>query len=258
VRILLTNDDGIGADGLRALEEVFGSAGTEVWVMAPAEEQSGTSHAVTLRKPLYINDEGPKRYSITGTPADAVNIGVNRVMKGVRPDLVVSGVNRGANLGCDVHYSGTAAAAREGALLGIDSIAVSLDTRLDRPDFGFSARLALRLSELIHATTLPPRTFINVNVPRLAEAEIKGVKVTTMGVRQYDNVVREEEGEDGAVGYSIGGEPLGGAPIPDSDIIAVEDGYVSITPLRLDLTNDCAMEWLQSKLDGGGRLMDDG
>jgi len=235
VRVLLTNDDGIGADGLLALEDVFVSSGAEVWVMAPAEEQSGTSHAVTLRKPLYINEEGPKRYSITGTPADAVNIGVNRVMK-----------------------SGTAAAAREGALLGIDSIAVSLNTRLDRPDFGFSARLALRLSELIHATTLPPRTFINVNVPRLAEAEIKGVKVTTMGVRQYDNVVREEEGEDGAVGYSIGGEPLGGAPIPDSDIIAVEDGYVSITPLRLDLTNDCAMEWLQSKLDGGGRLMDDG
>jgi len=254
LRVLVTNDDGIEAAGLLALESALREAGFEVTAAAPDQERSGSSHSVSLRKPLRMRELGGERYAVSGTPVDAVHIAVNHILRGKRPALVISGINRGANLGCDIHYSGTVSAAREGAILGVPSLAISLETDKEDPDFGNAARFACFLAEFIREHGLPERTFLNVNLPDLPEAEIKGVQVTAQGVRQYDNIIQRRPDENGDSAFWLGGMPQGGARIPGSDIVAVDEGYISVTPLRLDLTREDALGWLTERLsDQEGR-----
>ncbi len=248
MRVLVTNDDGIEAEGLIALEKALAGAGTEVIVVAPDEERSASSHSVSLRKPIRLKERTRNRFAICGTPVDTVHIAINHLLKNRMPDLVVSGINRGANLGCDIHYSGTVGAAREASILGLRSLAVSLDTVNPHPDFGYAANMAVDMAKLVFENGLPPRTILNMNLPDLSPEKIKGIKVTRQGVRKYDSMIQENEDKNGDTCYMLSGGVIGGEPIPESDIVAVEQGYISITPLRLDLTNDCVIEWLKERI----------
>ena len=250
-RVLLTNDDGIEAPGLESLAQAVAAAGWEALVAAPDGERSASSHSMSLRKPLRVMAAGPNRFAVSGTPADTVNIALNHLFRDHPPKLVVSGVNKGANLACDVNYSGTVAAAREGLMLGVPSFAVSLNSHRPEADFGPSCRVALFISRLILEHGLPPRTFLNVNLPDLPSSEIKGLKTTIQGKRRYENVIHVRDDPFGEKYYWVGGQPHGGEPIPDSDIVAVEAGFVSVTPLRLDLTERHALAWLAERLGQG-------
>lgn len=235
MRILLSNDDGVHAAGLRALAAAF--AGDEVWVVAPDREQSATSHSISLHRPLRIHEVAERWWSVDGTPTDAVYCALHHVLKGRPVDLVVSGINHGPNLANDVHYSGTVAAAMEGALLGVTSIAVSLASPPPH-DFGEAARFAAALARTIAAAPPAPGTLLlNVNVP---PGPVRGFRVAPLGKRTYGNAVIEKTDPRGRRYYWIGGE--GGAQnedIPGSDCNTVlVDGLASVTPLRLDSTHD--------------------
>jgi 5'-nucleotidase len=234
VRILLSNDDGVHAAGLRALAAAF--AGDEVWVVAPDREQSASSHAISLHRPLRVHELSPRRWSVDGTPTDAVYVGLHHVLKGQRVDLVVSGINHGPNLANDVHYSGTVAAAMEGALLGVNALAISLASAPPH-DFTEAARFAAALARRVAAAPLTPGTLLlNVNVP---PGPVRGFRLAPLGKRTYGNAVVEKVDPRGRRYYWIGGE--GGAQnedIPGSDCNTVlVDGLASVTPLRLDSTH---------------------
>jgi 5'-nucleotidase len=230
VRVLLSNDDGVHARGLRALAEAF--AGEEVWIVAPDREQSAASHAISLHRPLRIGEVGPRRFSVDGTPTDAVYVGMNLILKGRRPDVVIAGVNHGPNLGNDVLYSGTVAAAMEGALLGCHAVAVSLAAPPPH-DFHAAAAFAAALARRLAREPSPSPMLLNVNVP---PGPIKGYRVVRLGRRTYGEEVVEKTDPRGRKYYWIGGE--GGVrheDIPDSDCNAVfAEGKVAVTPLHLD------------------------
>jgi 5'-nucleotidase len=242
VRVLLSNDDGVHAGGLRALASAFAS--DEVWVVAPDREQSASSHAISLHRPLRMIEVAPRWYAVDGTPTDAVYMGLNLVLRDARPDVVISGVNHGANLGNDVHYSGTVAAAMEGALLGVPAIAVSLAAPPPH-DFAEAARFTVALARQLVASAPPAPLLLNVNVPA---GRIRGYRFTRLGRRTYGNDVVEKTDPRGRKYYWIGGE--GGArneDIPGSDCNAVQlDGLVAVTPLHLDSTHDAVLQQLRS------------
>lgn len=236
MRILLSNDDGVHAAGLRALAAAF--AGDEVWVVAPDREQSASSHAISLHRPLRVHEVTPRWWSVDGTPTDAVYVGLHHVLKGKLVDLVVSGINHGPNLANDVHYSGTVAAAMEGALLGVRALAISLAAPPPH-DFTEAARFAAALARRVAAAPPAPQEetlLLNVNVP---PGPVRGFRVTPLGRRTYGNTVVEKIDPRGRRYYWIGGE--GGAQnddIPGSDCNTVLiDGLASVTPLRLDSTS---------------------
>jgi len=241
VRVLLSNDDGVHAEGLRALAAAF--AGDEVWVVAPDREQSASSHSISLHRPLRVTEVRPRWYAVDGTPTDAVYMGLCLVMRAARPDLVVSGINHGPNLGNDVHYSGTVAAAMEGALLGVNSVAVSLAAPPPH-DFTEAARFAAALAREVVARRSDAPLLLNVNVPA---GPVKGYRLTRLGRRTYGNDVVEKTDPRGRKYYWIGGE--GGArneDIPGSDCNAVLlDGLAAVTPLQLDSTHDAVLEGLR-------------
>ncbi|MCK6528160.1 5'/3'-nucleotidase SurE [Myxococcota bacterium] len=232
--LLLTNDDGYGSPGLRALEEALAPLG-EIWVVAPEREQSAMSHALTLHKPLRLNSLSARQHAVSGTPTDCVFLAVNHLLRDRPPALVVSGINRGANLGDDVSYSGTVSAALEAALMGLPSIAISHVGYHDR-DYGPAAAFAARLAAAVLASPLPPRTYLNVNVPDLPGERIRGVKATILGKRSYGNQVIEATDPRGKRYYWIGGSDVSHADVPGSDCNAVDAGYVSVTPLTTDPT----------------------
>jgi 5'-nucleotidase len=234
MRILVSNDDGIRAAGIRALEEALQPLG-DVWVVAPDREQSAASHSLSLYRPLRVETLDDRHYAVDGTPTDAVNLAINGIMK-QKPDLVVSGINHGGNLGDDITYSGTVSAAMEGRLLGAPAIAVSLASR-DARDFSTAAAFAARLAAAVLANGLPLDTLLNVNVPALPAAELRGYKVTRQGKRRYGDAIVEHLDPRGRKYYWIGGDDLGFEPADGTDCTAVADGYISITPLHLDLTN---------------------
>ena len=238
--ILVTNDDGIHAPGLTALMEALQDLG-EVHVIAPDREQSAVGHALTLHRPLRVDRVGERRLAVNGTPSDCVNLAVLGLLPHP-PALVVSGINQGSNLGDDVTYSGTVSAAMEGVLLGVPSIAVSLE----RPDAGFAeaARIARLVAARVLVEGLAPKTLLNVNVPGVAP---KGIRVTQLGRRVYKERISEQTDPRGRTYYWIGaGPPLWDAG-ETTDIAAVHDGYASVTPLHLDLTDYNALsrmtEW---------------
>jgi 5'-nucleotidase len=240
VRVLLSNDDGVHAAGLRALAAAF--EGDEVWVCAPDREQSASAHAISLHRPLRLHEVAHRWFAVDGTPTDAVYVGMNLLLEASWPDVVVSGVNHGPNLGNDVHYSGTVAAAMEAALLGVPAIAVSLAAPPPH-DFTQAARLAVELARALVATRPAQPVLLNVNVPA---GLVRGWRLARLGKRTYGNQVVTKTDPRGRRYYWIGGE--GGAvnhDIPGSDCNAVmEEGLASVTPLHLDATDGAEFEKL--------------
>ena len=243
MRILLTNDDGVNAQGLKLLEAVAARFSDDVWVVAPTEEQSGSGHSLTLTMPIRLRKLGERRFCVTGTPTDAVMMGLAEVMKEAPPDLVLSGINRGANLGEDVTYSGTVSAAMEGALAGIPSIALSQcyarQGMGDTVPFGAAEAWAERVLGPLLETPLAARTLVNVNFPALAADEVRGIRVVRQGLRDYGRL-RIVRGTDprGYDYYWFGLGPMIETPGHMTDLEAIADGYVSVTPLHLDLTHE--------------------
>ncbi len=239
--ILVSNDDGIQSEGIKALADALDHLG-EVYVMAPDRERSAQSHALTLHYPLRVEEVEPRWLSVDGTPTDCVNLGVNcRTLIPRRPDIIVSGINKGGNLADDITYSGTVAAAIEGTLLGIPSVALSLVGR-SHYDFKPAARFAARVVEKIAQHGMPADTLLNINVPNIPASEIRGAMVTKMGKREYGDSIVEKVDPRGKKYYWIGGDELRHLEVEGSDISAVLSGHVSVTPLHLDLTQYRALE----------------
>jgi 5'-nucleotidase len=229
-RILVTNDDGYRSEGILVLGDALRPLG-DVTIVAPMTEASAIGHALTLRHPLRLEHISDKVFAVDGTPTDCVNIAVTQIFRGL-PDLVVSGINKGWNLGDDVTYSGTVSGALEAALLGIPAMAVSL--RLSRAfDFSHAARAAAVLGESLLETPLPSRTFLNINVPK---GEPKGYRVTVQAKRNHITSVAERHDPKGRPYYWIEEGEDTWHPHDRSDYQAVQDGYVSVTPLHPDLT----------------------
>jgi 5'-nucleotidase len=235
--ILITNDDGFGAEGLKALEESLSDLG-DVWVVAPDREQSGQGHALTLNHPLRLERRGPRHVAVQGTPTDCIYLGVNQILPG-RPSLVASGINRGTNLGDDITYSGTVSAAFEATLMNVPAFAISQQSWEGRIDYERASRFARTLSEEVLGRGLPPDTLLNVNVPHVPA---RGVRVTRQGKRLYPGGVIERRDPKGRTYYWIGGAPAEWEADPESDFAALEEGFISLTPLHLDLTNHRVLE----------------
>jgi len=243
--ILVTNDDGIHSQGLVSLANALEGVG-EVTVVAPDREKSAASHALTLHRPLRLNAWRDGYYMVNGTPADCVYLGVVELLD-TKPDLLVSGINRGANVGDDVTYSGTIAAAFEGTILGIPSFAISL-VGSQPYDFGNASRVAIKIAEKILDNGLPKDTLLNVNVP---SGEIAGVRTTRQGKHIYEELVHEGIDPRGGKYYWIGsGEAPHVDQGADTDYMAVRGGYVSVCPLHLDLTHYEALEPLRQEWEG--------
>lgn len=256
MRALISNDDGIHSPGLAALEEAATAAGFETFVVAPDREQSASSHALTMHRPLRVAAAGPRRWVVDGTPTDCVNLGVCSLLKESRVDYVFSGINAGPNLGDDVTYSGTVACAFEGTLLGIPSIAFSLDLRRDDPqaasNFTEARRAALEVINWARASPFDGETLLNVNFP---PGRPRGIRLTRMGRRRYGESVVEKIDPRGRPYYWIGGAHVD-TPAEGTDLNAVAEGWVSVTPLQLDLTDYRALGRLQPAVpppwEGGG------
>lgn len=236
-RLLVTNDDGYRSEGIKALAEALARLG-EVTIVAPTVEASAIGHALTLRHPLRLESVAHQTFTVDGTPTDCVNIAVTQVFKGL-PDLVVSGINKGWNLGDDVTYSGTVAGALEGALLGVPSIAISLMVTHGPYDFGPSARVAATVADAILQRPLPLRTFLNINLPK---GEPKGFRITVLAKRNHVTSVVERRDPKGRAYYWIEEGQDEWEPHDRSDYQAVRDGFLSVTPLQPDLTAYDALE----------------
>ena len=242
VSILLCNDDGVSSDGLAILQQSLEDLAGDLWVVAPDRDQSAVSHSLTLQRPLRIEQLGPRTFSVDGTPTDCVNLAINGILR-ERPQLVISGINRGANLGDDITYSGTVSAAMEATLLGVPAIAVSVVGR-ERFDFAPAAGFARQLAMALLRDRLPPDTLLNVNVPDLPAAEIKGFALTRQGKRRYGDVIVEKVDPRGRKYYWIGGDQLDFVDAEGTDFNAVQRGLISVTPLHLDLTNYASLREL--------------
>jgi 5'-nucleotidase len=252
LRILLTNDDGIHADGLEALERIAAKLSDDVWVVAPEYEQSGASRALTLADPIRVRALSERRFATTGTPTDCVMLGINDLIPGPKPDLVLSGVNRGANLAEDVTMSGTVAGAIEGMALGVPSIALSQmgfyeeGTSFEAAET-FGPGIIKRLFEL----GWPKDVVLNVNFPNGAIADIKEVEVTRQGFRDFQ--IRHAEKRLDLRGrdyYWIGFKQLRSSPPAGTDLRALYDGRISVTPLHIDLTHQTTVAALKGQLGG--------
>jgi len=255
MHILISNDDGIDARGIGLLAEQIGSAVDRVTVVAPDRDRSGASNSLTLDRPIRVEKRSGGRFKIYGTPTDCVHIGITGLLT-EEPDMVISGINAGANLGDDVLYSGTVAAAMEGRFLGLPAMAVSLAYRESRPShYESGARAALILMRRLFQQPLPADTILNVNVPDLPWEEIRGFETTRLGHRHRSEDVIPLEDPRGRTFYWIGapgGEQDNG---PGTDFNAIRRGYVSVTPINVDLTRYQALEqvgkWVESvRLDG--------
>lgn len=244
--ILISNDDGINSEGLHKLHETLKELG-EVFVVAPDRDQSAVSHSLSLYRPLRIEQISDNVYTVDGTPTDCINIAVNGILKENKPDIVVSGINKGENLGDDITYSGTVSAAMEGALLGVPSVAVSLATKANF-NFDAAAYYAKLIAGYVLSSNLPADTILNVNIPPLPREEIKGILVTRQGKRVYGEPIVEKVDPRGKKYYWIGGYELGSVDIENSDIAAVKLGYVSVTPISLDLTDYGFLDRLRKDL----------
>ncbi len=259
MRILVSNDDGVDAPGIRVLAEALAQLGTVV-TAAPATEQSAKSHAITLHAPLRVDPRGPGRFAVSGTPADAVYLGVHHIFD-ERPDLVVSGINRGPNLSDDVWYSGTVAAAREAAMCGVPALAVSLERR-DVPDsarhWESAAALAVQVARrMLEAVAVDPalakgeeRLLINLNVPDRPLAELGTIKVCPLADRHYVPAVHENEDPRGRRYFWIGGVSQGFASQPHTDGWWFHQGHPTLTALRMQITEPRREAWLEGLLDG--------
>jgi len=242
MHIMVTNDDGIHAPGILALASALGALGT-VTVVAPDRERSAAGHSLTLHSPLRVFELRKGFFAVDGTPTDCVNMGIHSLLT-ERPDLVVSGINHGANLGDDVTYSGTVAAAMEANLMGIPAIAVSLATYERHGHFDAAAQVALGIARQVLANGLPADTFINVNIPDCPAEEMQPTLITRQGKRSFAGTIIGKTDPRGRKYYWIGSEEPAFNDDEGTDIHALNRRHVSITPLHLDMTNYESMKVL--------------
>jgi len=243
MRILVTNDDGVQSPGLAALVEALAQIG-EVWVVAPDRERTAVAHAVTLHKPLRVQRIAPRTFAVNGTPVDCVNLALLNVMP-KPPAVLVSGINKGVNLGDDVMYSGTVSAAMEGTILGVPSIAVSQEGQ-NAFRFPVGANYAARVVRLVLEHGLPEETLLNVNIPDRPLRSIKGVRITCLSRRRFHNPIIEKLDPHGRKYYWIAGTRVSWSRSKDADHEALEEGRVSITPIHLDITHYGALDRFRS------------
>ena len=235
MKILVTNDDGIQAPGIKALAQELKKLGT-VTVVAPDRERSAIGHALTLHHPLRAVKTGRNMFAVDGTPTDCVNLGIHSLL-GFRPDLVVSGINNGGNMGDDVTYSGTVSAAMEATLMGIPAFSISLVTSGDGENYPAAASFAARLARIVCDEGLPDDTFLNVNIPDLPLDKLLQPLITSQGKRRYEGMIIDKVDPRGRNYYWIGTVDLNFRDIEGSDYSAVSRGHISISPLHIDLTN---------------------
>lgn len=245
-RVLISNDDGIEAPGLKVLEKVARKLARDVWVVAPETEQSAAGHSLTIRRPLRIREVSTQRYAIDGTPTDCVLLAVNEIMKGNPPDLMLSGINRGGNLGEDVTYSGTVAAAMEGTLLGIPSVAVSLVvTDRKGPRWATAENWVPKVLKQLAKHAWPQNVLINVNIPDVSTRSVTGVEVNRQGRRKIGGELVEGKDPRGDSYFWIGAQRAEDRFSKDTDLEAVHRGAISVTPLGLDLTHGPTLKKLR-------------
>ncbi|MEO7602689.1 MAG: 5'/3'-nucleotidase SurE [Sphingomicrobium sp.] len=252
MRFLLTNDDGVNARGLKLLESIARRLSDDIWIVAPAEEQSGAGHSLTLTKPVRLRRHDERRFSVTGTPTDAVMLALAHVMKDNPPDIVLSGINRGANLAEDVTYSGTVSAAMEGALAGVRSIALSQaysrEGMGDTVPFAAAEAWAEQVLRPLLEVDSGPGTLININFPALPPEEVKGIRVCRQGLRDYGRLrIVQRTDPRGYDYYWFGLGPMVQTPGHSTDLEAIDAGYVSVSPLHLDLTHEPSLDALREK-----------
>lgn len=250
MRILLTNDDGIHAPGLELLERIARQLSDDVWTCAPAEENSGAGHSLTLHQPVRLREHGHQRFSVTGTPTDAVNLALRKLFADRKPDLIISGINNGENLADDVTYSGTISAAMEGALAGLPAIALSQALRDAGHGFAAAESWAERVLRPLLGAPLEKRTVINVNFPALAPDAVKGVRVVRQGFHDYDRGSLVE-GKDprGRPYFWFGLHDIEHTLDHGTDLEAVSEGYISVTPLQVDLTHHASIGLLAERFE---------
>ncbi|MGZ4031978.1 MAG: 5'/3'-nucleotidase SurE [Tumebacillaceae bacterium] len=249
MRILISNDDGFEAKGILAVAQSLSTI-AEVVVVAPNRQRSAAGHGITLHKPLFVDvteiGNGITAYGVNGTPADCVKFGIHEMMKDAPPDLVVSGINAGSNLGTDVIYSGTVSAAIEGAVQGIPSIAVSL-CGYDNFDFSGPAAFMVKLVQQVLQHGLLPDTILNVNYPVVdSPQDVRGVKITTLGTRRYENRYDKRTDPRGRDYFWLAGGLKDMQNPPDSDINVVKDKFISVTPVHFDLTERRMLDTLKT------------
>ena len=242
--VLLTNDDGIYAEGIQILSNTLLQDETvNIYIVAPDHERSATGHAITMHRPLraeevkFYHNVALKGWAVNGTPSDCVKLAIEYLLPH-KPDLVISGINRGANLGTDVLYSGTVSAAIEATILGVPAMAVSVIEHAD-PDFRFAANFVLRFLRTIDNYNLPNNTLLNINIPGKTRKDIAGVAITRLGLRQYRNAFQKRIDPRGRDYYWLAGELVDTTEgeKEDTDVVAVKNSYISITPVHFDLTN---------------------
>lgn len=250
MRILLSNDDGIHAPGLKSLIKIARELSDDIWIVAPEYEQSGASHSLTLTEPLRVRKISRRKFAVRGTPTDCVMLAMNQIVTGRKPDLLLSGVNRGANLGEDVTYSGTIAAAMEGTLLQIPSIALSQVFRSGgHPHWSTAEHHAPGLIKRLIKAGWGKDVLINVNFPDVPHDDVTGIEVVRQGRRDFTNAVIEDRIDARGVPYFwIGFRGRNGTPDPKSDLGAVERGAVAVTPLHMDLAHKSSMTRLRKAL----------
>lgn len=251
MRILVTNDDGIHAPGLEVLEEIAREFSDDIWVCAPSEEQSGAGHSLTLNEPVRLRQYGERRFSVSGTPTDSVMMALRKVMPD-KPDLVLSGVNRGANLGDDITYSGTVSAAIEGALAGIRSIALSQvysrEGMADTVPFDAARQWGAKVIAPLLDVPLAERTLINVNFPPVAADTVKGIRVVRQGFHDYSRGSLVEGTDPRGYDYFwFGLHAIEHTLDHGTDLEAIAEGYVAVTPLQLDLTHYSSLDTLAER-----------
>ena len=252
MKILVSNDDGINAPGIQALVDALEKI-ADVFVVAPDREQSAVGHAITIHDPLKVSkkyvDDKIFGYAVSGTPADCVKLALCSLMKDNPPDLIVSGVNHGANLGTDIIYSGTVSAATEGTLLGIPSIAISVNSFKRDAKFSVAAEVVVEVIEKINEFNLPKGTLLNVNVPNLERDEIKGWKLTYQGKTKYVERYVERIDPRGNSYYWIDGDLVEREDETDADFRAVKEGCISITPIHFDVTNHDYLAEIRERME---------
>lgn len=254
MRILCTNDDGIHAAGLKILEQIAKALSDDVWVVAPELDQSGVSHSLSLNDPLRLREIGPRHFAVRGTPTDCVIMGARHILRDRQPDLVLSGVNKGRNVAEDVVYSGTIAGALEGTILGLPSFALSQEFSMEtrhKPVWESALQFGPSILRKVIDAGVPRNTVINVNFPACAPGDVKGVRVTRQGKRNQ-GFLRVDERRDGRGNpyFWIGFERIAvvDTPAEGTDLAALAAHYISVTPLRLDRTDDVFSDALAKTL----------
>lgn len=259
LKVLISNDDGIHANGIQTLAAKL-SQNYEVYVVAPDRERSATGHALTLHKPIRIEEEEMKfpakaAYAVSGTPSDCVKLALNALLKDIDFDVVVSGINHGPNLGSDVIYSGTVSAALEGAIHGLPSIAVSLVNGFEKlADFNHGAEFIANFLPTAMKVGIPAKSILNINIPAVSLHHFAGIKVTELGTRMYTDTYERRVDPRGGVYYWLAGEVIETGEAEESDVEAIRNNLVSISPVHYNLTNFNALNQIRGQFDSSGML----